>query len=446
VRRGAVRLLVAAGLCAAPRAALGWATVEHQEIGSASYLAACADAERVVGAMGPADEATRARFELACGANRAVIAVIYGDATAIAGDFVGDPSELLSPAGAWRFSSPKHYYLLALENSAHFNPMATQDWRAYHETALEHALAAAAAEGLPRIDDFERALRESAFADHLLSDSFAAGHMGFNRRASSAAAAKAFHDHWNTHGRLVTDRAGDTWMTYGDGKLDDPENAAGRRHVIRAATLSVRDVLFTFVFARPHPEASLEALRALPFTIDAPKLRVDVQELVTRASTARAATPTPLVATVVPARKNTVANAQVWWVAPFSDEDPMIAATADVELAIPVLPAQTSLGAGGVLRRPDGRHGAIVEGGLLAPLGLSLDGLVSHEVAATASVVILPHVETVIHAEYHLNVELGTSLLTVQGGLAELLPERRLGWYLALGYGLTFSAAGGGSF
>jgi hypothetical protein len=429
---------------AAPRTARAWGTREHQEIGTASYLGACAAVAEAL--EKPVEADARARYELVCGSNRSVLATLYGDATAIAGDFVGHPSELLSPAGAWRFSSPKHYYLLALENSSHFNPMATQDWREYHETALGHALTAATAQGLPAIDALEQGMRENAFADHLLQDSFASGHMGFNRRASSAAAAKRFHDHWNARGRFVTDRAGATFRTYGDGKLDAPEDAQGKAHVIGAATASVYDVMLTFVTGRMHPEASLAAWRLLPFTIEAPQLVVDAEALVTRRESARNVSQAPLLAMVVPTRKNTVAHAQVWTASPFSRGDPTVAATATVELAIPVLPAQTSLGAGATLHRPDGRQALILEGGLLAHLGLGVDGLLSHEVAAAASVLFLHDVATMIHGDYQLNVELGESLITLHGGLAWFLPGHDFGWYAALGFGYVFTAAGGGSF
>jgi hypothetical protein len=443
------RAWLVASLVATPRLAWAWATVEHQEIGKASYLKACAEIAPVVeveaAAPGPVDERARARFELACGRNLSVLAKLYGDATAIAGDFVGHPSELLSPEGAWRFSSPKHYYLLALENSSHFNPMATQSWREYHQVSLDHALEATRADGLPEIEEWEQSMRESAFADHLLQDSFASGHMGFNRRASSAAAAKRFHDVWNVRGRVVFDRNGVSWTTYGDGKLDDAENAAGRRHVIDAATLSVKDVLLTFVLGRRYPQEGLATWRALPFTIEAPELLVDAESLVRGRTTDADTAQTPLIATVLPARKNTVGNAQIWTAGPFWHE-PIVAATANVELAVPVLPAQASVGAGGTLHQPDGRHAAIIEAGLLAPLGLSLDGLVSHEAHATASFLFERTFTTMIHLEYQGNFELGTSLFSVHLGVAEFLPERTTGWYAGLGYGFTFSAAGGGAF
>jgi hypothetical protein len=445
VRRGLSGAVVSGIVCltAGARPAGAWATVEHQEIGTASYLRACADVSSRVAAS--ADAGVRARLELACGSNLAVNAKLYGDATAIAGDFVGHPDELLSPQGAWRFHSPKHYYLLALENSSHFNPMAPESWREHHEEAIDHALAAAATEGLARIDAWEEAARNNAFADHLLQDSFAAGHMGFNRRASSAAAAKAFHDFWNRRGRIVNDRAGRSWTSYGDGELDDPKNEDGRRHVIDAATLSVRDLLLTFVLGRRHPDEGVAVWLSLPFTIDAPALLIDAEGLFARSHTARDGAATPLLTTVRPARKNTVGHAKVWSAAPFGDE-PIVAATANVELAVPVLPAQASLGAGATLHQPDGRHAAVAEAGLLAFLGLSLDGLVSHEVEAAASMLFEKRFTTLVHVEYHGNLELGTSLLAVHVGLVEFLPATKTGWYAALGYGLVFSAAGGGGF
>ena len=231
-----------------------WASVEHQEIGRAAYLCACADLTAKLASHGtPGAPGIKARFERVCGGNLPVLARLYGDATAIAGDFLGHPSEFLSQTGAWRFHSNKSYYLLALENSAHFNPASTRSWAEYHQQAIAYALVGAGGEGLTAVEQFQLALLESAFADHYLQDSFAAGHMGFNRAASSAAAAKSFHDAWNARGRVATDRAGDRWVTFGDGRLDDPANAEGRRHVMDAATLSIRGVLTAFVLGARVP-------------------------------------------------------------------------------------------------------------------------------------------------------------------------------------------------
>src|SRR6185503_18640324 len=97
------------------------------------------------------DPTVAARLERVCGANLPVLARLYGDGTAIAGDFLGHPSEFLSQTGAWRFSSKKHYWLLALENSQHFNPTSTRAWAEYHQQAVAYALAAAAAPGVAAV-------------------------------------------------------------------------------------------------------------------------------------------------------------------------------------------------------------------------------------------------------------------------------------------------------
>ncbi|HVX96790.1 MAG TPA: hypothetical protein VHK47_17880 [Polyangia bacterium] len=430
---------------ACPGTALAWGTVEHQLLGSTSYLGACRAIEGELGTAQGNDPDRRERFEMACGGRLAGLAMIYGDATAVAGDYVGHPSELFSAAGAWRFQSRKHYYLLALENSEHFNPTSTETWREYHQDAVTRALAAARAEGLHRMDLVSEALRESAFADHLLQDSFAAGHMGFNRRASGAAAAKSFHDYWNAHGRAVTDGNGAEWFTYGDGRLNEPQNVEGKRHVLEAATLSVHDVLATFVFARVSPGEGLKAARALPFSTDAPALLVDVAGLVEGRATTRETGQVPLVVTVKPVRNNTVVRAGVWATGPFSGE-PICAASASLDLAVPGLPAQASFGAGGTLSQPNGRHAFVGEFGLLTPFGLSVDGLITHEVEVAAAGLFEKSPALLIRANYRANVELGTDIVFLSLGIVEALPDAETGWFAAVGVGRTLSAAGGGSF
>ena len=329
-----------------------WGTFEHQEIGRAAYAGACADLRTTVAARAP-DPRVAPRLERVCGANLAVLARLYGDATAIAGDFLGHPSEFLSQAGAWRFSSKKYYYLLALENSAHFNPTSTRSWVAYHREALGYALAAAAADGLASVEQLQLAVFESAFADHYLQDSFAAGHMGFNRAASSAAAAKSFHDAWNARGRVATDRAGHRWTTYGDGRLDQEANAAGKRHVMEAATLSVRSLLGAFVLGAPAAADELAVWQLLPFTIEAPVVPTDVEEIFKKPEAAGHAELVPLEVTIHPVTKDLVTTAAFWSAAPFSDPgDPYLALVGGIELGIPFVPAQTYLGAGGRCRRP----------------------------------------------------------------------------------------------
>jgi hypothetical protein len=429
---------------AAPAAA--WATVEHQEIGRAAYTSACADLRGTVAARAP-DPRVAARLERVCGANLAVQARLYGDATAIAGDFLGHPSEFLSQTGAWRFSSKKYYYLLALENSAHFNPTSTRSWSEYHQAALGYALAAAAVDGLASVEQLQLAMFENAFADHYLQDSFAAGHMGFNRAASSAAAAKSFHDGWNARGRVATDRAGHRWTTYGDGRLDQAANAEGKHHVMQAATLSVRSLLGAFVLGAPAPDDELAVWQLLPFTIEAPVIPTDVEEIFVKSEDAAHAELVPLQVTIRPTTKDLVTTAAFSAAAPFSDPgDPYLALVGGLELGIPFVPAQTYLGAGGTLQAPAQRRAAVIDTGVLIPLGLSVSGLLSHQLNVTASWLLRRGPGAIVHAEYQLNLELGDLLVNLHAGLAELFPDPRTGYYGALGLGFVFSAAGGGAF
>jgi hypothetical protein len=424
-----------------------WGSREHQELGQTSYLRACADIAAAVAARGAPPPAVAERLEIACGRNLNASAKIYGDATALAGDYLDHPSEFFSQAGAWRFHNRTSYWLLALENSAHFNPMATKSWEEYHRVAIDEGLAAARADGVGAVVGYQRAIQESAFADHFLQDSFAAGHMGFNRTASSAAAAKSFHDAWNDRGRIVSDRNGDRWVTFGDGRLDRPQNQDARRHVTDASTSSVRGVLRAFVLGERSPEEELATWRALPFAIQAPEVHVDIVSLFERRDRPEDRELVPLVTAIRPARKDTVLVGSFWSAAPFTEpEQRIMAAVAGIELAIPWIPVQSYVGAGGTLREPGGGHSAVADTGVLFPLGISLRSLISHQLNTTASWLIRDRLAVALHAEYQANAELGDALVSLHLGLAELVPNARTGWYAAGGIGMIFSAAGGGSF
>jgi hypothetical protein len=430
----------------APPAARAWGSREHRELGASSYLAACARLATELGGRAGAGTDARQRLEWVCGNNARVLANLYGEATSLAGDFLAQPSDFLSTRGLWAFRNKKHYWLLALENSEHFHPLATLSWRDHHRRAVDHALEAARTQGLASLAALEQATHESAFADHFLHDSFAAGHMGFNRTASSAAASKAFHDSWSGRGRVVTDRAGRRWRTYGDHRLDSKENEDGRRHVLEAATLSVHGVLAAFVEGQRLPAEELEVWSALPFTIEAPELLDSTTELFTGHELSDEREQVPLLGPMRPARKDTVGGVRLSSAASFADAgDPIVYATAGLELAVPRLPAQTYLGAGATVREPGSGHSAVLDTGLLRPFGLTVDGLISHQIDATVSWVFRSRLTAVAHVEYRLNVELGTFLLSLHLGLAELFPDPRTGWFAALGVGETFSAAGGGA-
>ena len=108
-------------LIGVPTRARAWATREHQELGTASYLAACASVEVAI----TTNEKAPAPMSAGASRLRAVHGIssahLYGDATAIAGDFVGHPSEVLSPHGAWKFETPALLPSANLVGSSCFN-------------------------------------------------------------------------------------------------------------------------------------------------------------------------------------------------------------------------------------------------------------------------------------------------------------------------------------
>ena len=88
----------------------------------------------------------------------------------------------------------------------------------------------------------------------------------------------------------------------------------------------------------------------------------------------------------------------------------------------------------------------MIDTGVLIPLGLSVSGLLSHQLNVTSSWLVRRGFGAIVHAEYQLNVELGDLLVNLHAGLAELFPDPHTGYYGALGLGFVFSAAGGGAF
>ena len=178
-------------------------------------------------------------------------------------------------------------------------------------------------------------------------------------------------------------------MTFGDGRLDAPANEEGRRHVMEAANLSVRGVLTAFVLGVRAPEDEIAVWQILPFTIEAPELLADVAEIFVKEETAHASTDrelVPLQLTIRPAYKDLVATASFWSAAAFDDPgDPYLALVGGLELGIPFVPAQTYLGAGGTLQAPERKRAAVIDTGVLIPLGLSVSGLLSHQLNVTAS-------------------------------------------------------------
>jgi hypothetical protein len=198
---------------------------------------------------------------------------------------------------AW---NAKSYVELALRNTDHFGWHNAVAYCKHHARALELARAAQG-----RTDEkFRRALYTNAFADHFLTDGFAAGHVRVPRAEIRAWAlenrygekvagslSKLLHDqdgHVDVHslhgdsneshrgaadGLRVQDAHGDAWFTFCDGQLF--MQAAGTpaiEHAVSAVAASVKEFLEAWKLDE-LPDGVYQATRLVPFPHpEAPKL------------------------------------------------------------------------------------------------------------------------------------------------------------------------------
>jgi hypothetical protein len=186
----------------------------------------------------------------------------------------------------------KGYLELALANVDHFGWHNMKAYVGYHDAALSLAAAAAGRDD----ETFRRAVYTNAFADHFLTDGFAAGHLRVPRQeicewAESArysqklagALSKLLHDqdgHVNTlhsagetgrsetDGLAVRNARGDAWFTRCDGQLFLPPEAdktLAVRLPVRAVAASVGELLVAWKQnALPPGEYAATALVAVP--------------------------------------------------------------------------------------------------------------------------------------------------------------------------------------
>ena len=198
---------------------------------------------------------------------------------------------------AW---NAKSYVELALRNTDHFGWHNVVAYCRHHAKALELARAARGRED----ETFHRALYTNAFADHFLTDGFAAGHIrvpraeirawaiekGFSEKVAGSLS-KLLHDqdgHVDVHslhgdsnesqragndGLHVQDSQGDAWFTFCDGQLF--LQASGKpaiEHAVNAVAASVKEFLLAWKLDE-LPAGVYEATRLVPFPHpQAPKL------------------------------------------------------------------------------------------------------------------------------------------------------------------------------
>lgn len=153
------------------------------------------------------------------------------------------------------------YLLLAVNNFDHFGVDAVAAYRAGHAVAIDAAVAARASLDAGTAQDaaaslLEKALAMNAFADHFLTDLFAAGHLRTPRRRlaeqnggepkEGAAMAKSQHAEDNAYGLFVSNALGERWHCTGDATLLTPAGDANRRRALAAVRTSAQEVIEAF--------------------------------------------------------------------------------------------------------------------------------------------------------------------------------------------------------
>ncbi|MDQ3364690.1 MAG: hypothetical protein M3680_04605 [Myxococcota bacterium] len=439
-------IAIVATMITSESSAEAWWFREHEAIGKESYVAACKQIEEDLD-LGeiPKDAAQRVRFRIACG-NLEVVTQLYGQATALAADHVVEPKAFLSASGGWQAVNFWTYIRLAIVNADHFHPLAPRTWSRHHLRAKQLALEGSRLAGMAQIEAFERAMFEHAFADHMLHDAFASGHMGFNRPATSAAAGYVFHDIWSSRGRTISDRKGRTWKTYGDGLLDAPKNAAGREHLLAAATLSITGLVRTFVEGVLRSHEELEIWESFPFLIEAPEILSAADALFAGEESGKQAKLEPLSAVNWAARKDRVYDLWMIGIGGFERlERPFLALLGGRDVSLPFTSTQTYLALGISLPSDLERPRFAAQLGFTRTLGLTNDGLVSHQ-ANLGFIWDARRSEFAgaAHLTYQMTLELAQDLIRIQVGPSFDVRELRPGLFVALGYGRVATAVGGG--
>lgn len=192
---------------------------------------------------------------------------------------------------AW---NAKSYVELALRNTDHFGWHNIVAYCKYHTEALRLAHSARGVEKCPA---FRRALFTNAFADHFLTDGFAAGHIRIPRaeirdwanakglsEKVAGALSKLLHDqdgHINLHslhcevdenaraatdGLYVKDSTGTSWHTYCDGQLflETQQGQTAIERAVMAVSASVSELLLAWKQGE-LPVGIYEATRFVPF-------------------------------------------------------------------------------------------------------------------------------------------------------------------------------------
>ncbi len=165
------------------------------------------------------------------------------------------------------------YLVIALCNPDHFGKDAERAYSSVHDVALALAKDAAKTQDQAMLKD---AYFTEAYAQHYLTDMFAAGHLRPPRRVLHSDSFDAIrwmpgdrctqkqHDEDGANGLWVTNKEGHSWSSYGDKQLAQGRSAKNRQMVRAACQASVDEIWDTFrTRNKPEPE-SFKALQLTP--------------------------------------------------------------------------------------------------------------------------------------------------------------------------------------
>ncbi|HEX7816396.1 hypothetical protein [Dyella sp.] len=156
------------------------------------------------------------------------------------------------------FMSQGRYLQLANVNWDHFGACAVACYLAGHAVACDTAAGG----------DYMRAYAMEAFACHFLTDLFSTGHLRTPRKAlhtanpASDLCAQRMHDEDSYNGLVVHNQKGNTWIAYGDKRLNDPPNQLNYTMAQAAVTLSLNEVISAL--GSKNPSAPNAALNLIP--------------------------------------------------------------------------------------------------------------------------------------------------------------------------------------
>ena len=198
---------------------------------------------------------------------------VYAGLPTSPGHLVPDEDRAFDEATGGTSLTNGRYLNLAATNFDHFGVDAMTCYMAGHILAQRTACDAKRSGNSQQL---LRAYAINAFADHFLTDLFAAGHMRNPRRALFESAetsltqlgaglcAKFMHDEDNKFGLWVENALGDKWVAYGDARYRDVWNTANRRMMKRALQQSMDEVWLAFDSVQVRDRSNSQVFPYLP--------------------------------------------------------------------------------------------------------------------------------------------------------------------------------------